>query len=205
VLSLVLSFADPATISSCLRVNSCYYALAVQHIDILYRHVYIDRETVESVFAGFNWQEIQDGWSKSARAPSYDFDQYSDYPDAASRIADRSEGDEEWAHLFEGLGGAESSADRYSSSHELALWGHVVAGNSDNKLPSSPEPHTSDDDYDTESNLEPVEQHRWTYGARDSNSERHRSMTRRRSTWPTRTRKTSRMTIMLARTIPRED
>jgi len=69
--------ADPSAILSCLRVSRRFHALAYQHIDVLYRHVFVDRDTVKSVFQGIEWARLEEQWTVAPRR-SRSYDGYSD-------------------------------------------------------------------------------------------------------------------------------
>lgn len=64
VLSMILGHAHRTAILSCLQVNKRYHSLAFQHIDTVYEHVFIDRDTVDSVFEGIDSALIEKRWKQ---------------------------------------------------------------------------------------------------------------------------------------------
>jgi hypothetical protein len=69
----MLGHADRTAILSCLQVNKRYHSLAFRHIDTVYKHVFIDRDAVDSVFEGIDWALIEKRWT-TTRIGEYESD-----------------------------------------------------------------------------------------------------------------------------------
>lgn len=66
VLSHILSFTDRHSLIPCLRVSTDFHAIALLHIDKVYKHITIDRDSIKSVFEGIRWDWIEEKWSDEA-------------------------------------------------------------------------------------------------------------------------------------------
>jgi hypothetical protein len=62
VISMILGYADRTAILSCLRVSRHHHALAIQRVDAVYNHVFIDRDSIDSVFDCIDWELVEKGW-----------------------------------------------------------------------------------------------------------------------------------------------
>jgi hypothetical protein len=68
---MILGHADRSAILSCLRVNKRYHTLAFRYIGTVYNHVFIDRDTIDSVFEGICWEKVEKRWT-AIRRGEYD-------------------------------------------------------------------------------------------------------------------------------------
>jgi hypothetical protein len=98
--------------------------LALRNIDILYRHVFIARDTLNSVFEGIQWDRVEEGWSESiSELPSSSEEEW-DEEEESDDVSDQALNQNRYGYQVPAYGRHKSDSEvtyRFSDADTLSL------------------------------------------------------------------------------------